>query len=237
MMHISLCDDETSQTEILEKYITEWSEQRGIPVSFSCFESSEAFLFDLEDHGNCDLLVLDIEMKGISGIELARKLRSDNINIPILFVTGYDSYMSQGFDVAALHYLIKPVNKDKLFEVLDRADRGIAESPRCIFSAEDGSEISVPVSDIWYIEATGHSCVLYKKDTRVPLRISISTASGTLKTVAADKLVSCHRSYIVNLDHVSQVTRSDVVLDDGRCVPLSRLKAPEFQKKFISNYA
>ena len=119
-MKIAIVDDEIREQEIIAKYIGEWAEAKKELVEFFFFESSEGFLFSWEDVKDYALLALDIEMGEISGLELAKKIRSEDKRIPIIFVTGYDEYMQYGYDVSALHYLIKPVNKEKLFQALNK---------------------------------------------------------------------------------------------------------------------
>ena len=89
-MKVAIIDDEISEQNILEKYILEWSVNMGLSTDISKFDSSESFLFSWEDERNYDLLILDIEMGEMNGVKLARKLRLDDDNIPIMFVTGYD---------------------------------------------------------------------------------------------------------------------------------------------------
>ncbi|MDE7284837.1 MAG: LytTR family DNA-binding domain-containing protein, partial [Lachnospiraceae bacterium] len=119
-MKIAIVDDEKREQEIIAKYIGEWAEAKKELVEFFYFDSSEGFLFSWEDNKDYALLVLDIEMGEISGLELAKKIRIEDKSIPIIFVTGYDEYMQYGYDVSALHYLIKPVNKEKLFQALNK---------------------------------------------------------------------------------------------------------------------
>lgn len=66
------------------------------------------------------IAVCDDEMGDLNGMELAKQIRQTDEQIPILFITGYEEYMAQGYEVSALHYLLKPVNREKLFAVLDR---------------------------------------------------------------------------------------------------------------------
>lgn len=126
-MRIAICDDEDAQRQLLKDCLEEWSGSKGIPVEIKLFQNGENFLFLWEEDKEYDLLIFDIGMGRMSGLELAAKIREEDNEIPILFVTGYDEYISQGYEVAALHYLIKPLNKQKLFEVLDRRHAPVCE--------------------------------------------------------------------------------------------------------------
>ena len=119
-MRIAICDDEEVQRKLLTAYLQEWASGQRRFLETISFCNAENFLFHWEEDKDFDLLILDIEMGAQSGVELALKLRAEGEPIPILFITGYESYMAQGYEVSALHYLLKPLNKEKLFDVLKR---------------------------------------------------------------------------------------------------------------------
>lgn len=232
-MKIAICDDERAQRELLKKYISEWGVSKHLPLQLVDFESSEAFLFHWEDDKSFDLLVLDIEMGQMNGMELAMKLREENEKLPILFVTGFEQYMALGYEVDAMHYLLKPIQKEKLFSVLDKAVARKAPEEREMFQTEDGI-ISVPVSDIWYFEAQGHSCILYVDGARHTLHMGISTVKERLS--GRECFVVCHRSYLVNLQHVAAIEKTEMVLDDKTRIPVSRGLVREVNQAFIRFY-
>ena len=229
-MRIAICDDEKPQRLLLKKYLENWALQNKVILETQQFVTGENFLFAWEDDRDYDLLVFDIEMGRLSGIELAAAIREKDDEIPILFVTGYDKYMLQGFEVAALHYLLKPVNPEKLFEVLDRLKMRRKQEGKLIFQTEKGP-VSLPASRIWYIEARAHQCVLYTEDEEYTLRASISEMAGQLG--GRREFVRCHRSYIVNLHHVSAIVKPGLFLDDRRRLPVSRSAEKEVNRLFI----
>ena len=229
-MRIAICDDEKAQRLLLKKYLEEWAVQNKVILETELFVSGENFLFSWEDDRDYDLLVFDIEMGQMSGMELAAAIREKDDEIPILFVTGYDKYMLQGFEVAALHYLLKPVNKDKLFEVLDKLKIKRKQEDKLFFQTEKGP-VSLPVSRIWYIEARAHQCILYTEDEEYTLRSSISEAARQLD--GRREFARCHRSYLVNLHHVSAIVKPELILDDKRRLPVSRSAEKEVNRLFI----
>ena len=117
---ICICDDSSEERAFINVLVREWSRQTGTDVSVSEFPTAEAFLFEYEDLVP-DVLLLDIEMPGMNGVELAKRLREGNKLIQIVFITGFSDYIAEGYEVAALHYLLKPVSPQKLFSTLDRA--------------------------------------------------------------------------------------------------------------------
>lgn len=232
-MRIAICDDEKTQCQLLEKYLREWAVSQCLPLETVSFCDAESFMFQWEEDKDFDLLILDIEMGRLSGMELAIKLRGEGAQIPILFITGYESYMAQGYEVAALHYLLKPVHKDKLFDVLERL-RSVRKAERKIlFQTEEGI-LSVEPSDIWCVEAAGHRCTLTTADNSYVLRHSISELRGMLES--EKMIVPCHRSFLVNLQHVSSLVQGELVMDNGKRIPVSRSSAKAVNDAFIKYY-
>lgn len=232
-MRIAICDDEEVQQKLVKKYLEEWAEKNNVLLEVKLFLSGENFLFQWEDDKNYDLLILDIEMGRLNGMELAVEIRRQNEELPILFVTGYDRYMAQGYEVSALHYLLKPIHKEKFFAVMDKLNRKEKQEPKLLFQTESGA-ISLPVSKVWYLEARGHQCILYTADEEYVLHSSISAIVQYLSDYP--EFVRCHRSYLVNVRHISAIIKPEVILDDKRRLPVSRSAEKEVHQTFIEFY-
>ena len=148
-MKIAICDDEKSARDILLQMLSEY------PDSFSCldtYESGEAFL---ETHKNYDLLFLDIDMKGMDGIETARKIRLKDKKLKIVYVTAYREYAGKAFSVHAFGYLLKPVKKEKLFAQIEdaksyREEEKQEEEPLEFVTTE--GRVLLRSGDIYYFE-------------------------------------------------------------------------------------
>ena len=227
MIRVAICDNDNNQINALKFMLTEWNEH----IIISEYTSAEQFLFSYPD-APCDLLLLDIEMGDMNGMELARKLRRNGDMLPIIFITGYSEFMQDGYDVEALHYLLKPVDKEKLFAVLDRyASRHSADS-RVIFHSGDES-VCVNSDDIMFLEAFG-------KKTQITLKDGKELLCTCGLSSAAEKLgkgfVSCHRSYVVNLGFVRSISKTEITLDNSRKIPLSRRLYDSVNKAFIIFY-
>ena len=117
----AICDDDSDCAAYIRTLADGWAKQAGAELETEMFPSAEAFLFRDEDQKDFDLLLLDIEMAGMDGLELARQVRQENQAIQIVFISGYEQYISQGYEVEALHYLVKPVDEKKFRQILDRA--------------------------------------------------------------------------------------------------------------------
>lgn len=232
-MRIAVCDDEEVQLELLNGFLQEWAKKKNVVLELLCFSNAESLYFTWEEDENFDLLILDIEMRKLSGMELAEKIRERNEEVPILFVTGYEKYMAQGYEVSALHYLLKPVRKEKLFAVLDKLQKKKKPEEKLSFYTEEGL-LLMPASHIWYVEAMGHRCLLAAGDAKHEIRMSISEAVKFLG--ARKEFVQCHRSYIVNLQHISAIAKTEIVLDDNTRIPVSRSAGKAVNEAFIRNY-
>jgi len=106
--HIAICDDSASDIEYVGSAVQKWAEQSDNIIKIDRFSSAEEFLCHYEDDKSYDILLLDIEMKALSGVELAKAVRKDNESVQIIFITGYSDYIAEGYEVSALHYLMKP---------------------------------------------------------------------------------------------------------------------------------
>ena len=229
-MRIAICDDELIQQDLLRTYIEAWAAEKAEKVMINCFQSAEEFLFHWDEDKTYDLLVLDVEMGAMNGMELAKHLRSRNFGIPILFVTGYDKYIAMGYEVSALHYLLKPVRKEKLWEQLTRIQNSRKNMEKLWFQTAEGS-ILVPVEDIWYIEADRHNCVLHYADKTQQIKHTLSYVAKLLEH--RKELVACHRSFLVNLQHVSMIVKNELVMDNGERLPISRSLTGSVNLAFI----
>lgn len=230
---IAIVDDETSEREILVRYIGEWAAAKKELVEFRCFDGSESFLFSWEDDKDYRLLVLDIEMGGMSGLELAKKIRLEDKELPIIFVTGYDEYMQYGYDVSALHYLIKPVNKERLFQALNKLSEKGETAKNLILNSEN--EIRrISVSQIFYVEAAGHGSVLHTADEVIRLKESFGSIER--QVLSTGEAVKCHRAYLVNLRFVSAIRNTNLILDNGESLPISRSRMKNVQQEFLRYY-
>ncbi|MCD7737604.1 MAG: LytTR family DNA-binding domain-containing protein [Lachnospiraceae bacterium] len=142
-MKIGICDDEKSTREYLERLSKEWGQECGVSVETVCFANAESFLFAWEENRDFDVLLLDIEMGQMNGMELAGRIRESDEDTAIVFITGYDEYIGQGYEVAALHYLIKPVEREKLWRVLDRAYAGLRKKGiRGVFEVTEVADLA-----------------------------------------------------------------------------------------------
>lgn len=215
--HIAVCEDDAAQTQYTAGLVKAWAMQNNYMIRVSTFESAESFLFEYAQDKSFDILLLDIEMGKMSGVELAKKVRQDNKEVQIVFITGYMDYIAEGYDVEALHYLLKPVSEQKLRSVLDRAVLRIRGGNRSILLQTGDEMVRIPLYEIRYLEVQKNYVTIHaQQDYQVkkPLR--------ELEGELDDSFFKTGRSFWVNLRYVMRTSKSEVTLKDGTQVPLSR---------------
>lgn len=229
ILHVAVCDDEEAVARLLRERVAAWAAARGGAVSTRLYPGAEAFLFARGEGAPADILLLDIQMGPMDGVALARELRRRDDALQIVFITGYPDFMQQGYEVDALHYLMKPVSDESLFGVLDKAAKRIGRGERTIPLTVGGETTRLPARDILYAEAFSHEVELVTTDGRVRLPRRISD----MEKLLGEGFFRCHRSYIVNMAHVRRVTRRAVALSDGTEIPLSRAQYDEANQRLI----
>ena len=230
MINIAICDDERAEITYLTSFVRKWSEIREIAVRLSNYESAESFLFAYGDDKTTDILLLDIQMKSMDGLELARQIRRDNEIVQIVFITGFPDFVAEGYDVSALHYLMKPVKEDKFYEVLDKAVSRLRKMPRVITFPKTGGDIKITADDIIYAEVLSHTVVLHLTKGTEEFQMRIKDMENLL----GDGFFKCHRSYIVSMKYVRRVTKTAMILNNGQEIPLSRSLYDEANQVFIN---
>ena len=241
-VNIAVCDDEKN----IRAYLVSLIKKQDIECSIMEYASADEYLSDGREY---DLLFLDIEMGGsgvlMDGMELARNIRGmDTGRQPVIvFVTGYEKYVYDAFDVGAFQYLVKPVDEQKFAEVFGRAVRQILS--RQILSGQIASESekrrkrlvipyaggskAIPFHDIYYMESRNHNIVLYLKSGTLEYYGKI----GDLERELAGQFYRIHRGYLVNLFHVESYDRTEVRMANGDKLLLSRYKYDSFVQAYM----
>ena len=226
---IAICDDESSVIEYVSSIVTDWGSQSGHTVILRTFSSAESFLFSYEDENDYDILLLDIEMGKMDGVSLAKTIRKKNETVQIVFITGYSEYISEGYEVAALHYLMKPVKPEKLFEVLNRATEKLEKNERMLTLTLSGEMVRIPLHEIAYIDVNGNYITLHGKED-----YTAKKTLGDIQKELDDRFFKVGRSCIVNLNMVQRVTKTDCYLSNGSSLPLPRGAYESLNRAIIS---
>lgn len=231
MVKIALCDDEEIQLDNLEKYINEWSKISKREVGIDKFLSAEEFLFDWKNGEEYNIALLDIQMSKMDGIQLAKKIREKDQDIDIIFVTGIPDHISEGYEVSALHYLINPIEKNKLCEVIEKAfDKNRKKRKSIILN--NGSELlKVYEDEIVYLESFGHNTEVYFPGYSVNIKKGISQI---IEEIKSDLFCRVHRYYYVNMNYIKKILKNSVEIEVYGEIPLSRRMYKEVNNRLLS---
>lgn len=230
MYTIAICDDINKDTQYLASVVQSWAQEQKVSVNIEMFPSAESFLFHYEEKKDYDILLLDVEMKNISGIELAKQIRSMDHRVEIIFTTSHFELSGEGYEVDALHYLIKPIAETKLMEVLSKAARKLSVEPPSLVIVCNGETVKILEPDILYIESFRHYVVVHTQSTEYTLKENLSALKGKLSS----DFYQTHRSYLVSLKHIRKISRTAVWLDCGAEIPLARGKYDDVNRAFIA---
>lgn len=214
---VAICDDSDADRRYIMDMVRSWASAAGHEVQIDGFPSAESFLFRYTGESDYDILLLDIEMGTMDGVTMAKELRKSNDTVQIIFITGYSDYISEGYEVAALHYLMKPVNEEKLCLVLDRAAEKLAKNERVLNFEVSGEMVRVPIYQIRYADVLGNYVTVHAQ-TDVTVKMTL----GELEKQLDERFYRVGRSALVNLTQISRVTRAEIRLNDGTAIPLPR---------------
>lgn len=232
-MQFAVCEDNASEAELLKEYIKKWSIIKKENIDIKIYNSAESFLFDYQEKALTDVLLLDIEMAGMNGMELAKKIRENNRSLQIIFVTGISDYVFEGYSVSAVSYILKPVKEDKLFQCFEKAVENLNNEEPYIIVNEEGSTSKVCLSDICYIESYGHFSFIHTKLKE----IKCSTGINQMEKQLNDKrFFRVHRSYIISVPWIESITKKEVIIEGGQSIPIARGKWKDVNKAYLDYY-
>lgn len=231
-MKIAIVEDEEIHSSLLQQYISTWGGARGKSVHVNIYENAANFLFDLEDNAP-DAVFADIQMPGMNGMEMIRRLREKDGEMPVVFTSGLSDYLQEGYEVQALHYLLKPIAEEKVFECMDRICSRKGARKLITVRTLDGMA-RLDLREVNYCEADGHYSRLVLADgSEIRVMMSISELE---KELIREAFVKCHRCYLCNLENVKQIAKDLCIFDNGASAPVSRRLYRELNRRFIEYY-
>ena len=214
---VGTCDDLAADRDHLAALVRQWAARAGHTVKIAAFFSAENFLFHYAEEAAYDILLLDIEMGAMDGVSLAKKIRQKDDTVQIVFITGYCDYIAEGYEVTALHYLMKPVKEEKLFSVLDRAAEKLTKNEKVLYFETGGEMVRVPVYQIRWAQVLGNYVTIHAQAD-----VTVKMTLGDLEKQLDERFYRAGRSAIVNLTQISRVTRKQIDLSDGTAIPIPR---------------
>ena len=214
---VAIVDDSVTDARFVESILTDWAGEKQTAIQAEVFSSAESFMFRYAEDKEWDILLLDIEMGAMDGVTMAKKVRAHNEAVQIVFITGYSDYIAEGYEVAALHYLMKPVNREKLMTVLDRALEKRKQEERCLNLELSGEMVRLPFYEIRYLDVRQNYVTIHAKR-----EYTVKRTLGEFEKELDERFCRVGRAMILNLKYVQRVTKTEVHLSDGTVLPLPR---------------
>ena len=233
-MQIYLCEDVKAHMGQLSEVLEECAYKCKIDAQITCFTNAEDLLCDLRKKKETGehfpiLLFSDIELPGMSGVELGKILKREMPQICIVFMTAYEQYAIEGYETGAMRYLLKPPAKDDVTKILLEITE-IQNREKHIIIKNTKEEICVSVNDILYISAEDKYLVVHTKSQKLLTRGSLQDYEEMLEQCGFFRV---HRKYLVNLRHHKSITNGSITLSNEAVVPISRRKESAYRSAFM----
>lgn len=230
-MNVVICDDDSRMCELLARKIkTVFPDSR----ESICYSGKEL----LDSGEKPDILLLDIRMPGMDGLEVAKHMRASGFRGILIFITGEGEHVFDAFDVQAFHYLVKPFSEEKLKAVLLAAERQLKdwqkdsvgrEKERVITVYASGTHRNINLSEVLYAEVYDRKLVVHTLKREIEYDGQLS---GFAK-LAGEDFYRTHRSYLVHMKYIESYDRTKAVLRSGEEVPLAKRNYPDFVKRYM----
>lgn len=226
-MYIAIVDDNPEDARRLEEYLSRYSLENAFPYRSCLFPCAADFLES--ERSQFDLVIMDIDMPGINGVDAARRLRRDGDKVVLMFVTNMPQYALCGYEVEAIDYVLKPISYQEFALKLQKANRYVQrnQDTQLILQTADGV-VTVLSSDILYVESALHYLIYHTKSGDHKVRGSMVQAEKELVPL---RFAKCNSGYLVNLRHVKAIQKEDVILENVS-LKISRGKRLEFMNAF-----
>lgn len=225
-MNIAICDDESRVRAGIKNVLKETFP--GIEIRE--FASGQELLEAAGQDYLPDIVLMDIAMNGMDGMETARKLR-EQYQVLLIFVTGVKEQVFQAFDVGAFHYLLKPVEKEKLLSVMTRAIAEVEKAgakPKHMLIKVPGGYRRVNTTDILYAESDGRKVILHMKQENLEFYEKMEELEQRL----GEDFYRCHRGYLVSLSEIRGYDKANIRMSNGETVYLAKRKYSEFVQTY-----
>lgn len=226
MLNFAICDDESAMRQTLAGYISRFGAEHHVPISCTAFADGEALLTHYSH--NFEIVLLDIGMQTLDGLESARRLRAIAPDVCLIFVTSMPQYALTGYEVHAFGYLIKPLSYEAFAAQINAACRYLPLQKGhslLVRSLDDNFQRKINTNDILYLEVQDHRVQLHCSAECIPCRSSLAALEQEL---APHGFFRCHAAYLVNQRYVARLEVSRLLLTNGTAIPISKMRRSKF---------
>lgn len=230
-MRIAICDDDHFITEEIRKALERIQKEMELEMSVDEFSDGTELYCSIQEKGSYDIVYLDIEMKGMNGIVTAGKIREEDPYAVLIFISAYDSYCRQLFDVEPLRFLDKPIRWEVFREYFLLAYQKVQDiNQRFVFQANK-RVYQIPHKEIMYLESKRRIIYVHCREKEYSYYGKMNDAWEILKDVGK-YYIRIQKSYIVNYNYVASMSMKDVNLCNGVCLSLSNDFKEEAQERY-----
>jgi len=228
-LSVIICDDLAEERSLLRRYVQAYGNEKGYQLRMGEAACGDELLNRWQPE-HWDLVLLDIYMPGLSGVETARRLRAMDASCEIAFVTTSEVHGLVGYDLGILDYLVKPVDRETIFDMLDWCIHKQWERLRTLRVRSEWEEMEVRLQDICYIEIQRHTACISLREKTICTRRGMAELE---EEIDSPSFLRCHRGFLVNLAHVVSIQKNDFLMDNGQRVPISTAKAQQCRQKLM----
>lgn len=235
MLRIAVCDDELQTCEEIAGYVRDYLKSRNREAAVDCYPGGKELVAAFKNQ-SYDIVLLDIYMEGLSGIDTARKLRATGRECDICFITISTDHALESYRLKALDYLVKPVDREAVDGFLARALKHISQSSRYITISVNHSLQRVFIKNILWVNSANHVTYLH---TKQDVRKTWHTLQDYGRWLDSPPFYRISRSFLVNFDEVRRMEEEFLLMTDGSTVPLPlhhhyRQLAKEMYRDYLS---
>ncbi len=223
MIRIAICDDEKHMSDHIRAFVSDFFRKKNREIQLRTFLNGEDLL---NYNGQIDILFLDIQMKGMDGMETARKLRDSKFRGFLIFITVLKEMVFQSFEVEPYDYLVKPVDKKQFEKTMERLYASMQNASEDSLLVQKGYEGRIiREEEIVFCEIIDRKIYLNLASGEV---VDYYERIENLETKLDNRFYRCHRSYLINLKHLKGYKNGTAYMDNGKEIPVSRLRSREF---------
>mgnify|MGYP004713040671 FL=1 len=232
-MRIAVVEDNDLEAAVIDKYLKKFAEENDLQIDCSRFSDGNEVVREYQC--TWDLILLDIEMPLMNGMEAARKIREKDSEVIIIFITQMAQYAIEGYSVKALDYVLKPVNYGMFAMKMRRVLHEFQMKQTDFILLQKKSQMyKLPLEALCYVEVYGHTIIYHTLEEEISI-----TGSRTIKQIEKELtekgFFRCHQCFLVNLNHVKQYDKESVQID-GKEIPISRSRRKEFLQALMSHW-
>ncbi len=225
MYRIAIVEDEKEFREQLQEYLKQYEKENSVSFQISVFEDGEDIVKDY--HGGYDMILLDIEMPKMNGMDAAEKIREQDEDVVLMFITNMAQYAIRGYSVGALDFVMKPITYYTFALKMTRALKRVQRKSQApiVLHLSEGIK-SLEVKQIYYVEVQNRMLHYYTDEGEIVVRGTLQSVEEMLKPYAFAK---CNHWYIVNLMHVKEVNKNTAIVGPHQ-IEISRRNRTGFLK-------